>query len=170
MLDWLSNDGKLIISARILRTFAYGFLSVILAIYLRLIGLSDPAIGLVLTATLANSIVFTVIASFYADRIGRRKMLILYGALMSSAGAIFVVTGDFVSLIIAALIGTINVTGSETGAFLSIEQALLPQTVTDIKKRNTVFAFYNMAGRNVCDGYRNAVIWIAIFTSTTLWG
>ena len=146
MLDWLSNDGKLIISARILRTFAYGFLSVILAIYLRLIGLSDPAIGFVLTATLANSIVFTVIASFYADRIGRRKMLILYGALMSSAGAIFVVSGDFVSLIIAALIGTINVTGSETGAFLSIEQALLPQTVTDIKKRNTVFAFYNMAG------------------------
>ncbi len=146
MLDWLSNDGKLIISARILRTFAYGFLSVVLAIYLRLIGLSDPAIGFVLTATLANSVVFTVIASFYADRVGRRKMLILYGVLMSIAGAIFVVTGDFVSLIIAALMGTINVTGSETGAFLSIEQALLPQTVTDTKKRNTVFAFYNMAG------------------------
>ncbi len=146
LLDWLSNDGKLIISARILRTFAYGFLSVVLAIYLRLIGLSDPAIGFVLTATLANSVVFTVIASFYADRVGRRKMLILYGVLMSIAGAIFVVTGDFVSLIIAALMGTINVTGSETGAFLSIEQALLPQTVTDTKKRNTVFAFYNMAG------------------------
>jgi MFS family permease len=145
-LDWLSNDGKLIISARILRTFAYGFLSVILAIYLRLIGLSDPAIGFVLTATLANSIVFTVIASFYADRIGRRKMLILYGALMSIAGAIFFVSGNFVSLIISALIGTINVTGSETGAFLSIEQALLPQTVTDVKKRNTIFALYNMAG------------------------
>ena len=145
-LDWLSNDGKLIISARILRTFAYGFLSVILAIYLRLLGLSDPAIGFVLTATLANSIVFTVIASFYADRIGRRKMLILYGALMSIAGAIFFVSGNFVSLIISALIGTINVTGSETGAFLSIEQALLPQTVTGAKKRNTIFALYNMAG------------------------
>jgi MFS family permease len=145
-LDWLSNDGKLIISARILRTFAYGFLSVILAIYLRLNGLSDPAIGFVLTATLANSIVFTVIASFYADRIGRRKMLILYGALMSIAGAIFFVSGNFVSLIISALIGTINVTGSETGAFLSIEQALLPQTVTGAKKRNTIFALYNMAG------------------------
>jgi MFS family permease len=145
-LDWLSNDGKLIISARILRTFAYGFLSVILAIYLRLIGLSDPAIGFVLTATLANSIVFTVIASFYADRIGRRKMLILYGALMSIAGAIFFVSGNFVSLIISTLIGTINVTGSETGAFLSIEQALLPQTVTDVKKRNAIFALYNMAG------------------------
>ena len=39
-----------------------------------------------------------------------------------------------------------NVTGTETGAFLSIEQAMLPQTVKDAKKRNTLFAFYNMVG------------------------
>jgi MFS family permease len=84
LLEWLSNDGKLIISARILRAFAYGLLSVILAIYLRLIGVSDLAIGFVLTATLANSIIFTLVASFYADRIGRRKILILYGALILS--------------------------------------------------------------------------------------
>jgi MFS family permease len=146
LLEWLSNDSKLIISARILRAFAYGLLSVILAIYLRLIGVSDLAIGFVLTATLANSIIFTLVASFYADRIGRRKILILYGALMSIAGSIFVVTDNFVPLILAALIGTINVTGSETGAFISIEQALLPQTVTDTKKRNTIFAIYNMVG------------------------
>ena len=37
-------------------------------------------------------------------------------------------------------------TGSETGAFLSIEQAILPQTVRDSKKRNTIFALYNMVG------------------------
>ena len=49
-------------------------------------------------------------------------------------------------MIIAALVGTINVTGSETGAFLSIEQAILPQTVKDIQKRNTIFALYNMVG------------------------
>ena len=49
-------------------------------------------------------------------------------------------------MIIAALIGTINVTGSETGVFLSIEQALMPQTVNNYKKRTTMFALYNMAG------------------------
>ncbi|HEY7569750.1 MAG TPA: hypothetical protein VH796_00150 [Nitrososphaeraceae archaeon] len=49
--SWLSKDGKLILAARMLRTFAYGFLSVILAIYLKLIGLEDFYIGLVLTAT-----------------------------------------------------------------------------------------------------------------------
>jgi MFS family permease len=146
LLDWLSTDGKLILSARVIRTFAYGFLSIVLAIYLKLLGFNDVLIGVVLTATLVNSVIFTLIASFYADRIGRRKTLIIYGALMSIAGAIFLATENYFALIAAALIGTINVTGSETGAFLSIEQALLPQTVKNNKKRNTMFALYNMAG------------------------
>src|SRR5215212_3903145 len=143
---WLSKDGKLLLAARTLRTFAYGFLSVILAIYLKLVGFNDLHIGIILSATLINSVVFTLISSFYADRIGRRKVLILYSALMSVSGLVFFATSNYVALIISALIGTINVTGTETGAFLSIEQAILPQTISDPKKRNTVYAIYNMAG------------------------
>jgi MFS family permease len=143
---WLSKDGKLLLVARTIRTFAYGFLSVVLAIYLKLIGLGDFYIGLILTATLVNSVIFTLIASFYADRIGRRKTLIVYAALMSLSGAIFFITTNYIALIVSALIGTINVTGTETGAFLSIEQAILPQTSNDIKKRNTLYAIYNMVG------------------------
>jgi len=146
LIDWLSNDGKIILAARVTRTFAYGFLSIVLAIYLKLIGFDDILIGLVLAATLVNSVIFTLLASFYADRLGRRKMLIIYAALMSISGSIFLATDNYVALVAAALIGTINVTGSETGAFLSIEQALLPQTVNDARKRNTVFALYNMMG------------------------
>lgn len=143
---WLSKDSKLILAARTIRTFAYGFLSVVLAIYLKLIGFNELYIGLILTATLVNSVIFTLVASFYADRIGRRKMLIVYAALMSISGAIFFVTTNYIALIVSAFIGTINVTGTETGAFLSIEQAILPQTITDAKKRNTVYALYNMVG------------------------
>ena len=142
----MSKDGKLLLAARTLRTFAYGFLSVILAIYLKLVGFEDFYIGLILTATLINSVIFTLIASFYADRIGRRKILILYAALMSISGVIFFITTNYIALIASALIGTINVTGTETGAFLSIEQAALPQTINDVKKRNTVYALYNMVG------------------------
>lgn len=145
-LDWISKDGKLILSARISRTFAYGFLSIIIGIYLKLNGFSEIQIGLVLSATLVNSVIFTLLASFYADRIGRKKILIIYGILMGVSGAIFFATNSFVALIIAALIGTINVTGSETGAFLSIEQSVLPQTVSDAKKRTTAFAVYNTVG------------------------
>lgn len=145
-LEWISIDGKLIFAARIIRTFAYGFLSIILAIYLKLNGFDDILIGIILSFTLINSIIFTLIASFYADRIGRKKILIIYGVLMSISGIIFLVTTNPVALIIAALIGTINVTGTETGAFLSIEQAILPQTIKDLKKKTTLFALYNMAG------------------------
>jgi MFS family permease len=146
ILDWLTKDGKLLISARMVRTFSYGFLSIILAIYLKQIGFDDILIGVILSVTLLNSVFFTLFASFYADRFGRKRILIIYAVLMSAAGTIFLLTDNYLALIIAALIGTINVTGSETGAFLSIEQAALPQTVKKIKKRNTLFAFYNMGG------------------------
>ena len=132
-LEWISRDGKLILSARIVRTFSYGFLSVILAIYLQLVGFNEILIGFVLTATLVNSVIFNIISSVYADKIGRRKFLILYAVLMIISAIIFYLTTNYVALIIAALVGTINVTGSEVGAFLSLEQAILPQTVSDVK-------------------------------------
>lgn len=146
MLDWLSKDGKLLLSARIVRAFSYGFLSIVLAIYLKSIGFNEILIGVILSATLVNSVIFTMFASFYADRFGRRKILTLYAVLMAVSGLIFLITDNYVALIIAAFIGTVNVTGAETSAFLSIEQATLPKTVKDIKKRNTAFGFYNMVG------------------------
>lgn len=146
LLDWLSADGKLLISARMVRTFSYGFLSVILAIYLNFLGFDELLIGIVLSVTLANSVIFNLFSSFFADRIGRKKVLIIYASLMSVSGTVFLFTENYVALIVAAFIGTINVTGSETGAFLSIEQAILPQTVKTVGKRNTIFAVYNLVG------------------------
>jgi len=142
----LSDDGRIILAARIIRTFGYGFLSVILSIYLALIGFNGVQVGLILSTSLINGILFNVIASFYADKLGRRNILIIYSFLMFSSGIIFFVTDNYVALIVAAFVGTINVTGSETSAFLSIEQAILPRTVKDIKKRNMLFAVYNLAG------------------------
>jgi MFS family permease len=146
LFDWLTRDGKLLLVAKVVRTFAYGFLSVILAIYLKLIGFNELLIGLILTTTLLNSVIFTLIASLYADRIGRRKFLVIYAALMSISGFVFMITENYIALIIASFIGTINITGAETGAFLTIEQVMLPQTINNVRKRNTVFAVYNMAG------------------------
>ncbi len=146
LLAWVSRDGKLLLTARIIRTFSYGFLSIVLAIYLKLLGFNELLIGIVLTVTLVNSVIFNLFASFYADRIGRKKILIIYAILMAISGGIFLITNNYVALIVSALIGTINVTGTEVGAFLSIEQAILPQTVKDIKKRNMIFSVYNMAG------------------------
>lgn len=150
LLNWLSKDGKLLLSARIVRAFSYGFLSIVLAIYLKSIGFNEILIGVILSVTLVNSVIFTMFASFYADRFGRRRILTLYAALMAVSGVIFLLTDNYIALISAAFIGTVNVTGAETSAFLSIEQATLPKTVKDIKKRNTAFGFYNMVGMSPC--------------------
>ena len=74
---------------------------------------------------------------------------------MSVSGFIFTISENYFALIIAAFIGTINITGAESGAFLTIEQAILPQTLKNVRKRNTVFAIYNMAGTlaMACGGF-----------------
>jgi MFS family permease len=105
LFDWLERDGILLLAARMVRMFAYGFLSIILVIYLNLIGFDGLLIGLILTTTLLNSVIFTLLASFYADRIGRKKFLLVYAALMSVSGFIFAISENYIALITAAFIG-----------------------------------------------------------------
>src|SRR5207249_6557877 len=47
-LRTLTADGRVLFSTRIVRLFAYGFLSVVLVLYLAELGLSEPQIGLLL--------------------------------------------------------------------------------------------------------------------------
>ena len=46
-LTTLSRDGRLLFTTRMVRLFAYGFLAVVLGLYLATVGLSDTQIGLV---------------------------------------------------------------------------------------------------------------------------
>ena len=64
----LSLDGRVLFSTRILRLFAYGFLSVILALYLSQLGLSEVNIGLLLTLTLLGDTVISLWITTNADR------------------------------------------------------------------------------------------------------
>ena len=48
----LDRDGRLLFAMRTLRMFGYGFLAVVLVLYLAAIGLDPLAIGIVLTLTL----------------------------------------------------------------------------------------------------------------------
>ncbi|MFY3741070.1 MAG: MFS family permease [Candidatus Nitrosomirales archaeon] len=145
ILAWLNRDGKLLLAANIARMFGFGFVSIILAIYLKSAGYDALSSGIIITATLVSSSFFTFFASLYADRIGRRKILMLFSGLMVIAGLIFALTTDYYLLLVAALIGLINATGVNFGPFISIEQAILPQTSSD-KKRNYTFALYQTTG------------------------
>ncbi len=145
LLVWLNRDGKLLLAANIARMFSFGFLSIILAIYLTHVGYNELYTGIIITATLVSGSFFTLFASIYGDRIGRRKTLIIFAGLMSISGAIFALTTDYYLLLLAALIGFINPTGVNFGAFVSVEQAIIPQTSSD-KKRNYAFALFSTIG------------------------
>jgi MFS family permease len=125
--------------------FAYGALSVVLALYLAQLGLSGEQIGLLITATLVGDAVISLSIAGVADRLGRRRMLVLGAGLMVFAGAVFALTNNIVLLSVAAIIGTISPSDKEVGPFLSIEQAILPQTTPDYN-RTAIFAWYNLTG------------------------
>src|SRR4029079_11694345 len=80
-----------------------------------------------------------------ADRIGRRRMLIIGALLMACAGIAFTYPRNLLFLTIAGTIGGISPSGNEVGPFLSIEQAALSHVVAD-RNRTTVFAWYTLAG------------------------
>jgi MFS family permease len=139
----LTRDGWLILAACGVRTLAFGSLSVILALYLKELGFSAETIGLTFSAALAGGAVLTVIITAFADRIGRRRMLMFGALLMATSGAVFAVAGNPVLIIVTAIVGTITPSARDDGAFLAIEQASLPDTTTP-EDRTVVFAAYNL--------------------------
>jgi MFS family permease len=141
----LTPDGWLLFITRFTRLFAYGSLSVVLVFYLSALGFSESETGLLLTLTLVGDTVVSLYLTTHADRIGRRRMLIIGAILMTGAGVTFACTGKLVLLIIAGTIGVISPSGNEVGPFLPIKQAALSQVVPN-RTRTEVFAWYSLAG------------------------
>jgi MFS family permease len=141
----LTRDGWLLLASRITRLFAYGALSIVLVLYLSNAGLSEPRIGALLTLTLLGDVAISLYLTTRADRLGRRRMLVLGSLLMIGAGVVFAATGNFWLLLLAGTIGVISPSGNEVGPFLPIEQAALAQVV-DNRRRTQVFAWYTLAG------------------------
>jgi len=135
----------ILFSTRIIRLFCYGFLSVVLALYLSEAGFTEGQIGLLFTLTLVGDAVITLWLTTSADRLGRKRTLILGALLMAGAGVAFVLTRNIILLIIAAIIGVISPSGNEIGPFLSVEQAGLTQLIPN-KNRTQFFAWYNLVG------------------------
>ena len=138
-------DISILFATRTTRLFAYGFLSVVLVLYLVQVGLQEQAVGLLLSLTLFGDAGISLWLTTSADRLGRKRMLIVGALLMVLAGGVFILTNNYLVLVAAAIIGVISPSGNEIGPFLSIEQAALSQLVPDAR-RTQVFAWYNLAG------------------------
>lgn len=169
MLNWLSVDGKKLLVTRVLRTFAYGYLTVILGLYLDALGMDPTEIGFILAAAIAGSALMTVFWSLVADRIGRRRTVATMAGLMAVGGLLFAFGGTFVPLLIGAFTGTISATSSEVGIFQTVEQAILPQTAPD-ERRTWLFAIYNTVANFAAAFGSFAAVTVGLFASLGLQG
>jgi len=118
---------------------------VVLVVYLTRSGLSASQTGLLLTLTLVGDTAVSLYLTTRADRLGRRRMLIVGATLMVAAGVTFALTRNFLLLLVAGTIGVISPSGNEVGPFLPIEQAALAHVVPPAG-RTAVFAWYTLAG------------------------
>jgi MFS family permease len=141
----LDADGRALFTLRTIRMFGYGFLAVVLVLYLDAAGLDPLGIGAVLTLTLVGDAVISLWLTTHADRFGRRRVLIVSSLLVVVAGTVFALTDWVPLLIVAGIVGVISPTGNEVGPFLAVEQASLSEVVA-ARRRTAVFAWYNLVG------------------------
>ncbi len=139
------REFTLLIAARSCRLFAYGFLAVVLVLYLRTLGYSEARIGVLLAFTLLGDAAISLTLTTHADRLGRRRMLLVGAGLMVFGGAGMAVLDNFWLLLVAAIIGVLSPSGNELGPFLAIEQACLAEVIRP-EDRTRVFAWSHVLG------------------------
>jgi MFS family permease len=138
-------DGKLILVEKAVRTVPYGFLGVLFAVYLSQLGFSTLLIGVVLTATVFSSALYTFSVSFVADRIGRKRTLVFFALMDFVAGSFLFSSTAWWAPVLAGIVGNMTVGAGEVGPFLSLEQAVIPRTC-DSQHRTLAFSWYNLVG------------------------
>jgi len=141
----LHHDAVLLISAKTIRLFSFGFLSVMLVIYLKEIGFPESKIGLLFTLTLLGDLIISLTMTSHADRWGRRSTLMVSALLSIVTGLTFAFQTNFWWLTISAIFGVISPSGNEIGPFMAIELSGLSQ-VTREATRTKLMAWYNLFG------------------------
>jgi MFS family permease len=141
----IRGEARLLLWGRGLRAFGDGFVSLLLPIYLKVLGFDALAVGILTTATLAGSAALTLAVGFIAHRFGHRLLLIAATLLMIATGIGFALETRFWPLVLIGFIGTLNPSSGDVSLFLPLEQAMLADSVSD-RSRTAVFALYSLVG------------------------
>jgi MFS family permease len=131
--------------AKAIRTFCYGFLGILLPVYLADLGLGATGIGFAVTCTLAGSAALTWAVRRPAERLGARAALGALAVLSAAAAGLLLVSSHPWVVVLAAMLGNVAVGTGETGPFLSIEQVVIARAVSGAR-RTTVLSVYNLLG------------------------
>jgi len=131
--------------AKAVRTFTYGYLGILLPLYLADLGLSAAGVGTFVTLTLAGSATLTWGVRVPAERLGARAALLGLAALSIAAGALLLLAQAPWMVVVAAMLGNVAVGAGETGPFLSVEQVIIARA-TPAARRTSVLSIYNLLG------------------------
>ncbi|GAA6028615.1 hypothetical protein JCM8097_007311 [Rhodosporidiobolus ruineniae] len=152
------RDVQVLLVSRFVRLAGFGAFAPVLILFLKSLGIPDERIGLFLSATLAGDVLVSLIVTWTADTIGRRRMIALGSALMAMSGLAFYYSSNFVVLLLAAIFGIISPTGNETGPFSALEQAALSQLTSQdgrvyVLMWHQVLGFFGISAGNVLTGF-----------------
>jgi MFS family permease len=125
------------------RALATGMAGVLAGLYLTRLRLTPGQVGMVIGAGLTGAALASLVATLGADRIGRRRFLVVLALLSAAGGLAVALASTPLALAAAAFVGMLNGMGRDRGAALVLEQAALPSTTTDAG-RTGAFARYNL--------------------------
>lgn len=128
-----------------MRAFGDGYVSLLLPVYLTVLGMAPFQIGVIATGTLLGSGVLTLLVGLHAWRFRYRTLLLLAAALMAGTGVGFASITQFWPLLLIAVVGTINPSGGDASIFHPLEHAILSKSVEG-KRRTAAFARYSLIG------------------------
>jgi MFS family permease len=114
-----------VLAAKAVRTFCYGYLGILIPLHLAALGLDARGIGLAVTLTLGASAALTLLVRRPSERLGSRAVLLALAALVTVAGVLLATARTPAVVVLAAMLGNVAVSTGETGPFLSIEQVLI---------------------------------------------
>lgn len=135
-----TRDTRLIFIQRSLRAFGFGYLSVLLALYLPHFGFGAADLGFYLSAATLSGIALNFLMMRVADRMGRRRTIALSAALLALSGIALAAAQNPWLLMVAALLGTVPPGGN--GVFSTVEQAMIGNVAVEL--RTGVFGRYGL--------------------------
>ena len=136
---------SLLLTARGIRSFGDGLISLVLPVYLLELGYGAVATGIIATSTLLGSALLTLLVGLSAGRAPGRTFLIGAALLMASTGVAFAVVSDFWPLVVIAFVGTLNPSSGDVSVFVPLEQAELARAIPN-RDRTRLFARYSFIG------------------------
>jgi MFS family permease len=137
------SDRRLIFTSAFLRSASVGLSGVILALHIARLGFNAFQIGATISVGLAGCAAGTWLVAYFADHKGRKASLIAVSLLMAVGGLAVAFLTQPGILMAGAFFGMVNGMGRDRGAGLTLDQAMLSQTVNS-EDRTTSFAWYNL--------------------------